>query len=121
MQGQLKLRKPQNLTVTRQYSKTLRVEFTLTKLQEDFPEQKKNLRQITQAHKIFNESNGNKILRTSDTISQADQHAKALQKPSKLKTSSGSRLYGNIFKQIWTTSTISLKDEHILSSISCTL
>ena len=38
--GRLKLRKPQNLTITRQYGKTLRVEFTLTKLQEDFPEQK---------------------------------------------------------------------------------
>ena len=34
------MRKPQNLTITRQYGKTLRVEFTLTKLQEDFPEQK---------------------------------------------------------------------------------
>ena len=31
---------PQNLTNTRQYGKTLRVEFTLTKLQEDHSEQK---------------------------------------------------------------------------------
>ena len=57
----------------------------------------------------------------SDKISQADQHAKALQKSSKLKTSSGSRLYGKHFRQIWTTSTISLKDERVLSSISYTL
>ena len=34
------MRKPQNLTNTRQYGKTFRVEFTLTKLQEDLPEQK---------------------------------------------------------------------------------
>ena len=39
-QGRLELRKPQNLTNTRQYGKTFRVEFTLTKLQEDLPEQK---------------------------------------------------------------------------------
>ena len=40
MQGRLELRKPQNLTGTRQYGKTHRVEFTLTKLEEDFQEQK---------------------------------------------------------------------------------
>ena len=38
--GRLELRKPQNLTNTRQYGKTLRVKFTLTKLQEDLLEQK---------------------------------------------------------------------------------
>ena len=43
---------PQNLTNTRQYSKTLRVEFTLTKLQEDHSEQESS-RQITLAHKII--------------------------------------------------------------------
>ena len=43
---------PQNLTNTRQYGKTLRVEFTLTKLQEDHSEKKGSLRQITLAHKI---------------------------------------------------------------------
>ena len=48
----LKLRMPQNLTNTRQYSKTLRVEFTLTKLQEDNSEQE-SLRQITLARKII--------------------------------------------------------------------
>ena len=37
---------------TRQYSKTLRVEFTLTKLQEDLLEQESS-RQITRAHKIL--------------------------------------------------------------------
>ena len=99
MQGRLKLRKPQNLTGTRQYGKTHRVEFTLTKLQEDFQEQK--LETNYSGSQNFKQSNGNKTLGTSDTISQADQHAKALQKPSKLKqkkTSSGSRLYGNISK-----------------------
>ena len=43
---------PQNLTNTRQYGKTLRVEFTLTKLQEDYSEQERS-RQITLAHKII--------------------------------------------------------------------
>ena len=43
---------PQNLTNTRQYDRTLRVEFTLTKLQEDVSEQE-SLRQITLAHKII--------------------------------------------------------------------
>ena len=52
MQGRLELRMPQNLTNTRQYSKTLRVEFTLTKLQEDNSEQE-SLRQITLARKII--------------------------------------------------------------------
>ena len=42
---------PQNLTNTRQYGKTLRVKFTLTKLQEDHSE-KGSSRQITLAHKI---------------------------------------------------------------------
>ena len=51
VQGQLELRTPQNLTNIRQYGKTLRVEFTLTKLQEDHSEQG-SLRQITLAHKI---------------------------------------------------------------------
>ena len=80
-------------------AKTLRVEFTLTKLQEDLLEQESS-RQITRAHKNLNKSNGNQTLSISDKISQADQHAKALQKSSKLKTSSGSRLYGKHFKQI---------------------
>ena len=35
-----------------------------------------------------------------DKISQASQHAKALQKSSKLKTSSGSQLYGNISNRL---------------------
>ena len=52
MQGRLELRTPQNLTNTRQYDKTLRVEFTFTKLQEDISEQE-SLRQITLAHKII--------------------------------------------------------------------
>ena len=122
MQGRLKLRTPQNLTKTRQYGKTLRVEFTLTKLQEDHLVQE-SLRQITLAHKIIKqqEKQPNERSLISDKISQADQHAKALQKSSKLKTSSGSRLYSNISNKIWTTSTIFLKDEHVLSSISCTL
>ena len=103
----------------------LRVEFTLTKLQEDLSEQESS-RQITLAHKIIKitKSSWNRRHLISDKISQADQHAKALQKSSKLKTSSGSRLYGKHFKQIWTTSTIFLKDERVLSSIlhslSCT-
>ena len=46
------MRTPQNLTKTRQYGKALRVEFTLTKLQEDISEQE-SLRQITLAHKII--------------------------------------------------------------------
>ena len=40
MQGRPELRKPQNLTGTRQYGKTHRIEFSLTELQEDFQEQK---------------------------------------------------------------------------------
>ena len=52
VQGQLKLRTLQNLTNTRQYGKTLRVEFTLTKLQEDHSEQESS-RQITLARKII--------------------------------------------------------------------
>ena len=59
MQGQLELRKPQNLTVTRQYGKTLRVEFTLTKLQEDVQEQK--LETNSSGSQNFNKTNGNKI------------------------------------------------------------
>ena len=43
---------PQNLTNTRQYGKTLRVEFTLTKLLEDHSEQE-SLRHITPASKII--------------------------------------------------------------------
>ena len=43
---------PQNLTNTRQYGRTLRVEFTLSKLQEDHSEQE-SLRQITLARKII--------------------------------------------------------------------
>ena len=43
---------PQNLTNMRQYGKTLRVEFTLTKLQEDHSEQESS-RQITLARKII--------------------------------------------------------------------
>ena len=66
------LRKPQNLTNTRQYGKTFRVEFTLTKLQEDLPEQESS-RQITRAHKNFKKSNGNRIPSISDKTSQADQ------------------------------------------------
>ena len=122
MQGRLELRTPQNLTNTRQYGKTLRVEFTITKLQEDHSEQG-SLRQITLAHKIAKTTKKqlNKRSLISDKISQANQHAKALQKLSKLKTSSGSWLYGNISNKIWTTSTISLKDEHVLSSISYSL
>ena len=34
---------------------TLRVEFTLMKLQEEYPEKKQSQRQITQAHKIINQ------------------------------------------------------------------
>ena len=52
VQGRLKLKKPQNSANTRQYGKILRVEFTLTKLQEDLPE-KESSRQITRAHKIL--------------------------------------------------------------------
>ena len=52
MQGRLELRMPQKLTNTRQYDKTLRVEFTLTKLQEDHSEQESS-RQITLARKII--------------------------------------------------------------------
>ena len=87
------------------------------------PSETKSSRQITRAHKIFFfcRTQKTKHFKISDKISQADQHAKALQKSSKLKTSSDSQLYGKRFKQIWTTSTISLKDERVLSSISCTL
>ena len=56
------------------------------------------MRQITRAHKIVKTTRKaakGKIF-FSDKIGQADQHARALQKSSKLKTSSGSRLYGNI-------------------------
>ena len=53
VQGRLELRMPQkNLTNTRQYGKALRVEFTLTKLQEDLSEQESS-RQITLACKII--------------------------------------------------------------------
>ena len=52
VQGRLELRMLQNLTNTRQYGKTLRVEFTLTKLQEDHSEQG-SLGQITLARKII--------------------------------------------------------------------
>ena len=52
MQGRLELRMPQNLINTRQYGKTLRVEFTLIKLQEDHLERESS-RQITLAHKII--------------------------------------------------------------------
>ena len=82
----------------RQYCKSLRVEFTLTKLQEDHSEQG-SLRQITLAHKIVKkqqEKQLNKRSLISDKISQANQHTNSLQKSSKLKTSSGSWLYGNI-------------------------
>ena len=54
------MRKPQNLTITRQYGKTLRVEFTLTKLQEDFPEQKASDK-LLGLTKFLNKSNGNKV------------------------------------------------------------
>ena len=50
---------PQNLTNTRQYGKTLRVEFTLTKLLEDHLEQE-SLRQITLAHKKNKKNNNNR-------------------------------------------------------------
>ena len=93
---------PRNLTNARQYGKTLRVEFTLTKLQEDHSEQG-SLRKITLAHKIIKKKQNekqekqlNKRSLISDKISQSNQHTKALQKLSKLTTSSGSRLYGNI-------------------------
>ena len=106
-----------NLTNNRQYDKTLRVEFTLTKLQEDISEQE-SLRQITLAHKIIKKISKKAAEKrrrlVSDQICQANQHTKALQKSSKLKTSSGSRLYGKHFKQIWTTSTIFLEDERVL-------
>ena len=84
MQGRLELIKPQNLTNTRQYGKTLRVEFTLTKLQEDLPEQESS-RQITRAHKILTKATRTKHFQFQTKISQANQHAKALQKSSKLK------------------------------------
>ena len=52
MQGRLELQTPQNLTNTRQYGKTPRVEFTLTKIQEDHSEQESS-RQITLAREII--------------------------------------------------------------------
>ena len=109
---------PQNLNKHKAIQQKLRVEFTLTKLQEDLSEQE-SLRQITLACKIIKitKSSWNRRRLISDKINQADQHAKALQKSSKLKTSSGSWLYGKHFKQIWTTSTIFLKDECVLPSI----
>ena len=64
MQGRLELRTPQNLTNTRQYGKTLRVEFTLTKLQEDHSEQESS-RQITLAHKIIKKTT-RKAAKTKD-------------------------------------------------------
>ena len=62
------MRKPQNLTNTRQYGKTFRVKFTLTKLQEDLPEQKKKFEtNYSCAQKFFlNKSNRNKIHSVSD-------------------------------------------------------
>ena len=53
---------------------------------------------MTLAHKIVKqqEKQLNKRSLISDKISQANQHAKALQKLSKLKTSLDSRLYSNI-------------------------
>ena len=78
------MRRPQNLTNTRQYGKTLRVEFTLTKLQEDLPEQKARDK-LLMLTKILTKAMETKYLQISDKTGQADQHAKALQKSSKLK------------------------------------
>ena len=100
-------------------AKTLRVEFTLTKLQ-DLPEQE-SLRQITCAHKNLNKSNGNKTLSISDKISQADQHTKALQKSSKLKNKFRQSAVQQRFQTNLDNFYYLLKDERVLSSISCTL
>ena len=101
-------------------AKTLRVEFTLTKLQEDLLEQK-SLRQITRAHKNFNKSNGNKIPSISDKTGQADQHAKALQKSSKLNNKFRQSAVWQTFETDLDNFYYLLKDERVLSSISCTL
>ena len=60
------MRKPQNLTNIRQYGKTFRVKFTLTKLQEDLPEQKEKKKGVRDkllmlTYFFSNKSNGNKI------------------------------------------------------------
>ena len=106
MQDRLELRKSQNLTNTRQYGKTFRVEFTLTKLQEDLPEQESS-RQITRAHKILTKATETKYLQFQTKSARQINTPRLCKSRLNLKTSSGSRLYGKHFKQIWTTSTIS--------------
>ena len=62
-----------------------------------------------------------KDLLISGKISQANQHAKALQKLSKLKNKFRQSAVRQHFKQTWTTSTVSSKDEHVLSPTSYSL
>ena len=118
------MRKPQNLSKTRQYGKTLGVEFTLTKLQEDLPEQESS-RQITRAHKILTKQQKHKIPLVSDKISQADQHAKALQKSSKFKNKFRQSAVRQTFQTDLDNFYYLLKDErvlffYLLHSLSCT-
>ena len=82
-------------------------------MQEDLPEQESS-RQITHAHKIFNKSNGNKTLPISDKISQADQHAKALQKSSKLKNKFRQSTAWQTFQTNLDNFYYLLKDERVL-------
>ena len=107
------MRKPQNLINTRQYGKTLRVEFTLTKLQEDLPEQESS-RQITHAHKILTKATETKHFQFQTKISQADQHTKALQKSSKLKNKFRQSAVRQTFQTNLDNFYYLLKDEHVL-------
>ena len=81
------------------------------------------MRQITLAHKLYTRkiNSYNKRFPALNQIGLEIKTPRPLQKSSKLKTSSGSHLYGNHFKQLLDIPTFSLKDEHVLSSISYSL
>ena len=75
---------------------TFRVEFTLTKLQEDYPGKSKleTNYSCSQNYKTSKEEQLNIIFSRSDKVSQTNQNAKALQKMSKLKQVQAVQLYG---------------------------
>ena len=96
---------------------TFRVKFTLTKLQKTL--RKTELRQITQPQKITSKKIyiiKTKLFILQTHIGQANRKPKAKQMHSKLKTL-GCRLTAH-FRKFRKTSTFSLKDERVLSSIS---
>ena len=107
------MRKPQNLTNTRQYGKTLKSRIYSYQIARR-PSGTRKLETNYSCSQNFKKSNRNKTLSISDKISQADQHAKALQKLSKLKNKFRQSAVRQTFQTNLDNFYYLLKDERVL-------